>query len=248
MEPTTNALADTEPPGLVRWRQTTETPLLILAIGSLPFLLLELRKGELPLHDRRLLDVVNVVVLIAFAVDYVVKLCLTDRRRRYVVREWPSLLIVVAQGVTLLPADRVRAFGVLRVLRAGRAWRAVAIISRLIALGGIAAREGRSILRQRAATFAMGVAAVTWLTSASAVTVLEVDKNEKVTSYFDALWWSSATITTVGYGDVAPVTMPGRLIGMVTMVVGISTFAVLTAKVAEFLVTSAREDAENESG
>jgi voltage-gated potassium channel len=60
--------------------------------------------------------------------------------------------------------------------------------------------------------------------------------------FFDALWWSSATITTVGYGDVAPVTTVGRLVGVVTMVVGISTFAIVTAKVAEFLVRADLSD------
>jgi uncharacterized membrane protein len=47
----------------------------------------------------------------------------------------------------------------------------------------------------------------------------------------------------VGYGDVSPVTFPGRVIGAFTMVVGISTFAVVTAKVAEFLVRSDIEGA-----
>jgi voltage-gated potassium channel len=44
-----------------------------------------------------------------------------------------------------------------------------------------------------------------------------------------------------GYGDVFPVTAAGRIVGAITMLVGISTFAVVTAKVASFLVRS--EDA-----
>jgi voltage-gated potassium channel len=40
----------------------------------------------------------------------------------------------------------------------------------------------------------------------------------------------------IGYGDVFPVTTAGRLVGVVTMGVGISAFAVVTAKVAEYLV------------
>jgi voltage-gated potassium channel len=41
----------------------------------------------------------------------------------------------------------------------------------------------------------------------------------------DAMWWAVATLTTVGYGDVAPVTAMGKLLGGVTMIIGIGMFA-----------------------
>ena len=228
-------------PGLKRWRRVTDAPLLALAIGSLPLLLLELARSELTLTDRRFLDAMNVVVLVAFAVDYVVELVLAGRRRHYIRGEWTSLLIVAAQAVALVPS--LAGFGVLRVLRAGRAWRSIAVLGRLVAIGGAAAQEGRSILRRHAAGFALAVAGMTWLTSAVGFTLVEdVGRDGRLHSFFDGLWWSSTTITTVGYGDVFPITTAGRLIGVVTMVVGISTFAVVTAKVAEFLVRTRELD------
>lgn len=45
-------------------------------------------------------------------------------------------------------------------------------------------------------------------------------RNGRLQSFFDGLWWSSATITTVGYGDVYPMTALGRIIGAFTMLVG----------------------------
>ena len=72
---------------------------------------------------------------------------------------------------------------------------------------------------------------------AAAFTVAEdVGVNGRVHSFFDALWWALATITTVGYGDIFPVTVAGRIVGGFTMIVGISTFALVTAKIAQFLV------------
>lgn len=41
------------------------------------------------------------------------------------------------------------------------------------------------------------------------------------------MWWAAATITTVGYGDVVPVTGPGRLVGVGLMFVGIACVAIL---------------------
>ena len=225
---------------LQTWRRRTDAPLLALAIGSLPLLLLEIDRSDLTTGDRAFLDVMNVIVLIAFAVDYLVELSVASDRMVYVRREWTSAVIVLAQAAALLPALSV--LGALRVLRAARVWRAVAVVTRLIAIGGAAAREGRTILRDHAASFALGVAGFTWITSAVAFTLAEdVGADGRLHSFFDALWWSSATITTVGYGDVYPVTAVGRIVGVITMVVGISTFAVVTAKVAQFLVRADTE-------
>lgn len=229
-------------PRLARWRRLTDAPLLALAVGSLPLLLLETARHELTAADRVFLDIVNVIVLAAFATDYVVELVLANPRRRFVRGEWTSLLIVAAQTLALLPS--LSGFGVLRILRAGRAWRSIAVVARVAAIGGAAASEGRTILRRHAAGFALGVAGMTWLSAAVAFTLVEdVGERGRLHSFGDAIWWSSTTITTVGYGDVFPITAAGRLVGVVTMFVGISAFAVVTAKAAEFLVRANREDA-----
>lgn len=223
----------TEP--MLRWRHWTDAPLLAVALGSLPLLLVELARSELTTGDQRLLDVVNWVVLVAFAVDYGVEFVLASDRRAYVRCEWANGLIVVASAAAVVPA--LAAVGGLRVLRGVPALRAVAGVMRLVAIGGAAARDGRRIIRRRAASFAIAIAGLTWLTGAAAFTLTEdVGVDGRVESFTDALWWSAATITTVGYGDIAPVSLGGRIVGVVTMIVGISTFAVITARVAAFLV------------
>lgn len=56
-------------------------------------------------------------------------------------------------------------------------------------------------------------------------------------SWADAIWWSVVTMTTVGYGDLFPVTPGGRyLIGFPTMIVGISILGYLLSTVATFLI------------
>ena len=206
-----------------------------LAVGSLPVLLLEVERHSLPDADRVFIDGVNVVVLIAFLVDYIVELALAQNRSVYVRREWMSLLIVAAQAVALVPS--LAAFGVLRALRAARLFRFVAIALRAIAIGGNAARSGRQLVREHTAGLALGIAGLTWLTSASAFTIAEdVGVDRRIHSFFDALWWSLSTITTVGYGDIYPITATGRIIAGFTMIIGVSTFAMVTAKIAQFLV------------
>ncbi|MEM9216210.1 MAG: ion channel [Cyanobacteria bacterium P01_F01_bin.150] len=62
-------------------------------------------------------------------------------------------------------------------------------------------------------------------------------------SFVDSLWWSLVTLTTVGYGDITPVTFAGRCIAAVDMLVGIGILAILTAKIASTLIE--RKNREN---
>jgi voltage-gated potassium channel len=57
----------------------------------------------------------------------------------------------------------------------------------------------------------------------------------------DALWFAAQTVTTVGYGDVVPDTVAGRLIGLAIMLFGVAAVSVITALVTSAFVTYQRE-------
>lgn len=217
---------------LVTWRKWTDIPLLVIAIGSLPLLLLEIISHRLTSADKTFLLIVNLTVFLAYAVDYVVEFLVTPEKGRYVRSEWSSLLIVIAQLFAVLPAMSFLGF-----LRGARALRVVSSVTRIIGISMASRSQGREILKKRATSFAFGLAGFTLITSAVGFTLAEdVGKDGRVHSFFDALWWSGATITTVGYGDIYPITAAGRIIAIFTMLVGISTLAVVTARIAQFLI------------
>jgi voltage-gated potassium channel len=234
-------MTDYSTPRLETWRKWTDGPLLVLAIGSLPLLLLEIDRHKLTYADRIFLDVVNVTLLVAFALDYIVELTLSSPRWAYIRGDWTSLLIVVSQAIALIPG--LAATGSLRAMRAGRAFRAVAVVVRLVAIGGASTRQGRALVRKHAARFALGLAGLTWITAAVGFTLAEdVGEHGRVHSFADTAWWSASTMTTLSAGDIGPETAIGRMIALVAVLVGITAGAIVTAKVAEFLVRTGRED------
>jgi voltage-gated potassium channel len=220
-------------PRLAAWRGRTDLPLLLLAVGSLPLLLLEVVSHRLTQNDQRFITAVNVIVFIAFAIDYLVELTITHKKSTYIRTQWASLIIVFSQLFALLPA-----LGFLGVLRGVRAIRVAGTLIRVIGIGAASKEQGRKFFKEKAASVAFGMAGLTLVTSAVGFTMAEdVGDGRRIHSFFDALWWSAATITTVGYGDIYPVTAAGRVIAVFTMIVGISTLAVVTARIAQFLMS-----------
>ncbi|WP_458190455.1 potassium channel family protein [Haladaptatus sp. NG-WS-4] len=57
-----------------------------------------------------------------------------------------------------------------------------------------------------------------------------------------SMWWGVVTLTTVGYGDVYPVTLVGRFLGAVVAVVGIGLFALPASILASGFVEAARHE------
>jgi voltage-gated potassium channel len=92
--------------------------------------------------------------------------------------------------------------------------------------------------RAQVAGYLVAVAAILVMLIGSSV-MASVEPNapgSNIKTGGDAFWWAFVTITTVGYGDRYPVTPEGRIVGMLTMAVGIGIFGVLTSFLAQWFL------------
>jgi urocanate hydratase len=137
-----------------------------------------------------------------------------------------ALLDLAAAVALLLPhlpvelsqARLVRLFALLRVGKLGRFGRSLAVASRVF-------RSRRDDL-----LLAAGAVASLLFVGSSLVYYAEHEAQpDKFGSIPEALWWGVATVTTVGYGDVYPITTLGRVLGGLVAVLGIASFSLPTA-------------------
>jgi voltage-gated potassium channel Kch len=77
--------------------------------------------------------------------------------------------------------------------------------------------------------------------------VISLVDREDFPSVWLGLWWAIGTVSTVGYGDVVPVQVGGRIIAAIVMIVGIGFLSLITATVASALVSRAVENQAGES-
>ncbi|MYA01898.1 MAG: two pore domain potassium channel family protein [Chloroflexi bacterium] len=152
----------------------------------------------------------DIVIWVFFAVDLAVRIWLAENRRRFLLAHWAEVLIVV-----------VPVFRPLRLLRL------------LLLMPRIS-----EILKRRAVGGSLAAALIAIVLATIAVALIEQSGGGQIGDWGTALWWALATITTVGYGDVVPETLVGRIIGSLLMIVGIGVFGVLTANVAAWFIES----------
>ena len=135
----------------------------------------------------------------------------------------------------------------LRPLRIVRSLRAVRLLRtlRLVAFASRFLDTSRVVLTRHGLQYALIMGLVFVLAAAGLVALLEDGVASATTGNFgEALWWALATVTTVGYGDVSPVSTEARGVGILLMSIGIGVFSVLTANVAALFVES---DTRNDS-
>ena len=74
--------------------------------------------------------------------------------------------------------------------------------------------------------------------------VLEHPHNPGFAEVSDGLWWAFVTLTTVGYGDLYPVTTPGRIVAVFTMIFGITIYSLMIANLTYYVAEAGRKRRE----
>ena len=155
-------------------------------------------------------------------VEFIGRVLVSHHRRRYLLQ--PAQLLDLAVIVTLFVPTITGSFAFLRILRAVRLFRTIRVIRELRRKHPWLAERGELI--QSASNLVVFV----FITSA-VVYELQVGHNPKITSFVQALYFTVATLTTTGFGDITLVGDAGHLLSVVIMIIGISLFLKLAQSI-----------------
>ena len=170
------------------------------------------------------LAVADTALTIVFAAEFASRFGASHDRLGYLRAHWIDL-------VALIPVARgLRVFRLLRLLRLVRAF--AGVYRSLNHVGRLTNHRGLGLL----ITAWLGVMVL----CSAGLYIAENGVNDAVTSPMDALWWGVSTLTTVGYGDVYPITPEGRVAAGVLMLLGIGLFGAITATVTSYLIATGK--------
>ncbi|MEU8578539.1 potassium channel family protein [Streptomyces asoensis] len=197
-----------------RWEQRTEIPLFLASLLFLAAYAARVLAEGMPSVWKDLCALTMAALWLLFAADYAVRRHLSGQRFTRFVRTHFLHTVVV-----LLP--------LLRPLRIVPLYDA------------IQNRQGEPRLSLHARVIAYASLSTLLLGFAGALAVYQRERGAPgatMTTFGDAIWWAAATLSTVGYGDITPVTPGGRAIAMFMMAGGLALLGAVTGSFSSWLL------------
>ena len=204
---------------------------------------------RLPLWASQALFSAEVVFTVVFTAEYLLRLYAANRRLAYAFSFFGliDLLAIAPFYVTLIASSTDAAtFQAVRIFRLLRMFRLLKL-----------ARYNRAMRRFRRAFLSIREELVLTGTITAcviyfaAVMIYHFEREaqpEQFSSVFDALWWSVVTLTTVGYGDVYPVTPGGRFFTGLLLIAGLGLVSIPSGLIASAMTATRRQEHKEDHG
>ena len=186
---------------------------------------------KLSAETSKILEYVDSVICIFFLMEFCVQFYRAENKLRFMKWGWIDL---VASIPTFNYFRYARLFRLIRLLRIVRTFRTTQqFISHIYKNRAEGAFTTVSMIAFLLITF-----------SSIAILQFETAPTSNIKTAEDALWWSYATVTTVGYGDKYPVTTEGRIIGMLLMTGGVGLFGTFSGFIASWFLDGSKPESE----
>ena len=190
---------------------------------------------------KSILNFIELFCLVIFSAEYLLRVYVSKNPLRYIFSFYGLIdLIAILPFYLSLTIDlkSLRAFRIFRVFRALKLVRYNKAIKRF--------RVAATIVKEEIVLFLLSTGILIYFTAAGIYFFENEAQPESFSSIFHSLWWSVVTLTTVGYGDIYPITMGGKAFTFFILIIGVGIVTVPAGLVATAL-SRARELEEEEN-
>ena len=205
----------------------------IFAIETLP---------NLTLRSLEILSYLEVVIVSIFTFEYLLRLIVSKNKIGFIFSFWgiidllaivPFYLIAFGLDLDLVFLRTLRLFRLVRIIKLARYSKS---FTRIMLAFKIAKED---------LLVAFGATSIMLIIASFGIYIFENPvQPDKFSSVFHSLWWALATLTTVGYGEIYPITLGGKLFTGIVLMIGLGIVALPAGIIASSL-TEAREQLEN---
>lgn len=179
---------------------------------------------------RTALAVGDMLIGLAFALEYALRIYKAQDRRAYIFSFWgiiDFIAIVPSLFIGGIDLRTMRAIRLLRLTRLLKLYRTSAAMQRLL--------RAFEAVRYEFIAYALLSLLIFFIASVGIYAFENQAQPDVFPSIPAAMWWAVATLTTVGYGDVYPITVAGRIFTTIILLVGLGLVAVPTGLIASAL-------------
>ena len=221
--------------------------LIVYSIETLPSVS-KAMEDDVPDVMTTLLSLIEVVTVAVFTFEYALRLAVADRKLRFVFSFYGIIdfLAILPFYLTLFAGlggkVDLRTIRALRLFRLFRVFKLARYSSALVRF-----RRAFIAAREELILYLILTLVMLYFAAAGIYFFENEAQPEAFSSIFSSLWWAVATLTTVGYGDVYPVTPGGRLFTFFVLMVGLGVVAVPAGIVAAALEQARARDEEGSS-
>lgn len=206
------------------------TSLVTFCISTLP---------DLSNKAKEELDTIETIVVIIFSIEYIIRLAVSNKPLKYIFSFYGLIDLIAIVPFYLSSGIDLRAIRVFRFLRIFRALKIVRYSKAIVRY-----RVAISLAKEELVLFFLATILLLFFSSVGIYYFENPVQPEAFKSIFHSMWWSVATLTTVGYGDIYPITVGGKLFTFFILMIGLGIVAVPTGLLASAL--SKARDLENE--
>jgi len=178
---------------------------------------------QLPEEIKSLLQIFDFLICAVFFLDFCIQFYQAENKLKFMKWGWVGLIASIPMVDFLKLGRLVRVIRILRIIKAFKS---------------VKTFMDSFFLNKAKGTMNSVMIIAFMMIIFSSIIILQVEKapESNISTAGDALWWAFVTITTVGYGDLYPVTLEGRLVAVVLMTTGVGLFGTFTAFVASWFV------------